>query len=234
MLAVMMGVVVAGSAFGADFTRYQVILDRKPFGEEAVVLPAQNVGPDGKPMPPPESFVKNLKMCAVTRHALTGRLQVGLVDSATKKNYFLNVGDSEDGITLVDADYDGEKALLRKGAEEVWLGMSDVTSMATGPAVLPVPSGAGRAAQPPGMTMPQPSAVPAPPPMPSRPDRGVRRRDLSAVVTNRPSGEVLAKHLEQYQMDLIRAGGTKGPPLPIPLTPEMDQQLVKEGVLPAQ
>jgi hypothetical protein len=44
----------------------------------------------------------------------------------------------------------------------------------------------------------------------------------------------LQNHLEQYQMDLIRAGGEKGPPLPMELTPEMDDQLVKEGVLPPQ
>ncbi len=35
--------------------------------------------------------------------------------------------------------------------------------------------------------------------------------------------------LRQYQMDLIRKGRA---PLPIPLTQEMDEQLVKEGVLP--
>jgi hypothetical protein len=48
------------------------------------------------------------------------------------------------------------------------------------------------------------------------------------------TGEALQNHLEQYQMDLIRAGGEKGPPLPMELTPEMDDQLVKEGVLPPQ
>jgi len=40
------------------------------------------------------------------------------------------------------------------------------------------------------------------------------------------------KHLEQYQKELIQAGGEKGPPLPMPVTPEMDAPLVKEGVLP--
>jgi hypothetical protein len=38
-------------------------------------------------------------------------------------------------------------------------------------------------------------------------------------------------------MELIRAaakGESKGPPLPIPLTPEEDKQLVDEGVLPPQ
>ena len=39
--------------------------------------------------------------------------------------------------------------------------------------------------------------------------------------------------LRAYQMDLIRASGAKGPPLPIPVSPEIDAQHVKEGVLPA-
>lgn len=56
----------------------------------------------------------------------------------------------------------------------------------------------------------------------------------TAASTNAPhlTGEEQRKFLEQYQMDIIRAGGAKGPPLPIQLTPEMDAQLVKEGVLP--
>jgi len=37
--------------------------------------------------------------------------------------------------------------------------------------------------------------------------------------------------LQEYQKELIRSGQT---PLPIPLTPETDQALVDEGVLPAQ
>ena len=47
-------------------------------------------------------------------------------------------------------------------------------------------------------------------------------------------GEELQKHLKQYQMDLIRAQGELGPALPLELTPEEDDQLVKEGFLPAQ
>jgi hypothetical protein len=42
----------------------------------------------------------------------------------------------------------------------------------------------------------------------------------------------LERKLQEYQMDLIRQGKT---PLPmVPLTPEMDAQLVEEGVLPPQ
>ncbi len=45
----------------------------------------------------------------------------------------------------------------------------------------------------------------------------------------KPNREQLKKYLQEYQMDLIRKGNA---PLPMPLTPEMDAQLVEEGVLP--
>ena len=288
----------SASLCAADFTRYQVILDRMPFGVEAPPAPPPGQGPNDKPLPPADSFTKTLKMCAVTRHALTGRLQVGLVDTVTKKNYFLAVGDTEDGITVVDADYDGESALLRKGDQESRLAMSDVASMtaASVPSVGPGiagfgpgganPGGIGRPAFPPGLmagrppvmsgagetpnriaagsgpTMGAPSRLPTPfaarnpgvstavpsalaitPGTTTAPasstDRFTAERDAVMAarrarmgVTNTLSGDALQQHLQQYQMDLIRAGGTKGPPLPIQWTPEMDQQLVKEGVLP--
>ena len=44
-----------------------------------------------------------------------------------------------------------------------------------------------------------------------------------------PLSEETVRKLRDYQMDLIRSGKA---PLPIPLTEEMDAQLVKEGVLP--
>jgi hypothetical protein len=48
------------------------------------------------------------------------------------------------------------------------------------------------------------------------------------------SDEERRRKIMDYQMDLIRSRGKKGPPLPIPLTKEMDDQLVAEGVLPPQ
>jgi hypothetical protein len=45
------------------------------------------------------------------------------------------------------------------------------------------------------------------------------------------SDEELAQMLQDYQKDLLRTGQT---PLPIPLTPETDRQLVEEGILPPQ
>ena len=197
------------------FERYEVILSRMPFGAEPALLPG---GAAGQPVPPEESFAKNLKMCAVTRNFINGKPQVGLVDAASKKNYFLAVGEEQDGILVVEADYEGERARLRKGAEDVWIQMSDAKTMVT--IAQAPPTGARGAAWVPGGARSSPNAR-----------RGVVVRE-SKIEAPLLTGEALTKHLESYQMDLIRAGGEKGPPLPMELTPAMDAQLVKEGVLP--
>ena len=43
--------------------------------------------------------------------------------------------------------------------------------------------------------------------------------------------EELQAHLHEKQMEAIRSGK---PPLPVPLTREMDDMLVEEGILPSQ
>jgi hypothetical protein len=308
-----------------SFERYQVILNRLPFGAESVGQSGPGSG--APPGPPPESFTKTIKMCAMTQQHLTGKLQVGLVDTATKKNYFLKVGDEEDGIRLVEVNYEADKALLRKGTEEVWIGMTDGGAIAVAsagprlgatPAGLPPPMGmapstadastapgmapAGTAATSPGQPGLTPSArerlatmrarraesqvpglaatpqlgaatVPAAGSgrttssviMPvgtaasvvttpgnttltmtpgATPTMSAQEKEKAEVLEQRrrliqPSAisatnQTLAQRLQNYQMDLIRAGGAKGPPLPIQLTPEADSQLVEEGVLPPQ
>lgn len=211
-----------------SFARYQIILDRMPFGAEPPPPPPPSQ-PAAPPAPPPESVFKNIKMCAITRNDITGKVQVGLTDSAAKKNYFLTVGDTEDGIALLAADYEAEKAKLSKDGAELWIAMSDAAT-----ATAAVPSAA--TVQPPARIVPSPkNPVDRVVTMASRgnaPDPNLRRRDTAAR-TNLTS-EVVAQKLQEYQMELIRSGGQKGPPLPMQLTPEMDAQLVKEGVLPPQ
>lgn len=175
-----------------------------PFGDEAAAAAAAAAVAVAT-QPVPESFAKNLKMCAITRNRFNGKIQVGILNTATKKNYFLYEGDVEDGLELLQADYEGEKALLRKDAEEVWMDMNAATIVvASAPAAAaPAVAYSRRGVVPP----------PAPPVQP--------------IYT----GEALETHLKEYQMELIRAGGEKGPPLPMELTPEMDAKLVEEGVL---
>ena len=196
-----------------SFERYGIILTRMPFGDEAAAaaLAAAADAAKAASVAAAESFAKNLKMCAITRNRFTDRVQVGLLDTVTKKSYFMYEGDKEDGMELVVADYEKERAMLKKDGEEAWMDMN-AAATGTSPGTAAAPVVKGPVAWPVARrdVVPQPTALPKP----------------------RFTGEALEKHLKEYQMDLIRAGGEKGPPLPMELTPEMDSQLVKEGVLP--
>ena len=65
-------------------------------------------------------------------------------------------------------------------------------------------------------------------PLPAKPVAPAPKPKLSSAEEQRRREEVRA-NLQDYQMEVIRSGM---PPLPIPLTQEMDDQLVAEGVLP--
>lgn len=226
----MMGAVVLAMAAPArgdvrlSFDPYKVILARRPFGAPPAV-------PTGDPVPAPpsreKSFVKDLRMCAIQE---TGAgLRVGLVDIKQNRSYFLRVGESEDGIDLVEADFQREGALLRRGMEQYWIYMDD--SLPEQPTASGLPAGA--------------RSVGGRSPSPDRPAGGrdasmerlkKRQRELEEEERSREKaeeqtlrGEDLEDHLQAYQMEVIRQGLV---PLPIPLTEEMDDQLVAEGVLP--
>jgi len=222
----------------SDFARYQAILDRQPFGASAEAAGGPSVVELPTPSAPP--FVKDLRMCFI-RESANG-LRVGLVDIAGNppKTYMLWIGDEQDGLTLVDADYEMGAALLRKGDQEHWIyidggpGRATPGTASAGPSTGPstgpsvgVSGAAGGGAEIPGVGE-------------SYKERLIKRRLAVRVKTAPelpPETPVLTDQeksqvLQDYQMELIRAGGELGPPLPIALTPAMDQQLVAEGVLP--
>ncbi len=200
----------AGMAWGdapVSFERYQVILDRKPFGTAPV-----------EPEPPPvvispeQSFARTIRMSALVEQD-DGTLQVGLFDSATGKSFFLTEGQSEFDIELVVADYETEEATIRKGSEMAVIKLSGGT-------VQPLT----QQQQQERLNAPRSQRM-------SYAERRAERERQRQEPPPQPkyTGDELEKHLKEYQMEVIRQGL---PPLPIPLTPEMDDQLVSEGVLP--
>lgn len=201
-----MAAILPGLGDKPEFSKYQVILDRKPFG----AAPPPEVAP---PVITPEnSFAKSLRMCALLED--DNGIRIGLIDQSNNKNFFLSVGQTEENIELVSANYQEEEAVLRKGSEmaviKLQSGEIQPLSPAEQQARLNPPQGR-RPSYAERRMMRQQQRQPEPPPQPKY------------------TGAELEKHLEEYQMDVIRQGL---PPLPIPLTPEMDQQLVNEGVLP--
>lgn len=215
----------------ADFSRYEVILNRRPFGEPpATEMIAAAPAPD----PTGPSFADSLRIVALTYSQ--GDVRVGLVDSKTTppKTYFLFIGETQDGIEVVSASYEEEQVVLRKDGNERTL------SMAQGGRVVESVRTPGRLAASghPGLAS---AAQAGRPPQPG--ERKVTRRILSPgrqlrieeenrrlEVVPDLDGQVLEKHLQEYNMEAIRSGM---PPLPIALTEEQDAQLVNEGLLPS-
>lgn len=259
------------------FDRYGVILERKPFGEETV--PMAIADPTKPILPPDQTFTAKYKMVAVTRND-SGTIQVGLVDLKSNRSFMLGIGDSVDGVEVVDADYVAERARLRRPPEDYWVSMkggSNQYEFARAdalPVSVPVTI---KAATPPTRPTPQRSSYAAR--RQSREESRIRQelerlqteeaRKVKDAKPGKPGASVASLRagktkgseeaptalvqslldklgsgedaemtpeevnglLQEYQKELIRAGQT---PLPIPLSPETDRQLVEEGILPPQ
>ncbi len=189
------------------FQKYQVIIDRKPFG---AAPPPQNNAPVVN-VPKADSFAKSLRLSMIIE-ADDGEMRVGFVDNRTSKSYSLMAGESEDGIELVTASFEDEEAILKSGQEM---------------ALLKLASGEFEE-----ITQEEGEArIEAARNRPSYAERRRMRQQREAQPPPEPkyTGEELSRHLFEYQMEVIRQGL---PPLPIPLTQEQDDQLVAEGVLP--
>jgi hypothetical protein len=190
-----------------DFSHYELILERKPFGEP----PAGPVDPR-PPVAETDSFARAIRLSAL--YEIAGEIRVGLIDEQSKENFFLGIGETHNGIELVSASFEEEEAVLRRGAE-----MAVINLQEGRPQTVPA------ADQPRRVSDAQRSYI----------DRrrarqeAAERRQAPPPTEPRLTGEALQAHLQEYQMEVIRQGL---PPLPIPLTPEMDQRLVEEGVLP--
>ncbi|MEI6563121.1 MAG: hypothetical protein WCO42_02300 [bacterium] len=256
------------------FDRYVIIVDRKPFGVESLPPPPVEL----PKIPPEQSFTSKYKMVAVTRDD-NGVLQVGLVDIKTKQSVMLGIGDSVEGVEVVEADYIKERARLRRDPEDYWVSMAGGSnSFEVVGKELPVQTQVVvTQAEPSAMTTrkaPQRSSYAARREARFRkelqqlqaaealmardskktevtsvasvragrakPDAEAKEQQLSAtgkallrLLNTSDESDMTAEEintlLQDYQKELIRSGQT---PLPIPLTPETDQQLVNEGFLP--
>lgn len=111
LLALLVG--GAGPVFSAitshEFSRYQVILDKKPFGE---VTPSEAVQPQAALG---DIITKEVEMKSIIDEG--NAIRVGWLDKKTSKSFSLIVGEIYEGLQLVSVDYDKEEAVVKKGAE---------------------------------------------------------------------------------------------------------------------
>ncbi len=217
---------VLAETVALSFDRYEGILVRKPFGD----LPPP-VTPPAPPPPKPPEIPKSYRLCSIVQED-DGTLKVGLIDLRTQKAVVLSPGGpAENGLQVLEASYDKETATLQLGDEV------QILELKSGTATQVTPGQTAPAA--PALAAP-PTTHMTPPPQPPSPgmsyaerrrQRLLEQQEPPAAPQPKYTGQALQKHLQDYQMEVIRQGL---PPLPIPLTPEQDSQLVKEGVLPPQ
>jgi len=184
------------------FSPYQIIIDKHPFGEEP---PGEN---EAKEVPIQQSFAKNFRLSML--YEGSNGIRVGFVDgSQNDKSYILSVGETVGGIELVEADIAADEAILKKGNEIVLFKLKE------DPTVVPTKKRKSRTSTYAERRKAQQKKA--------EEERKAREEEHPPL-----TGEELRQHLEAVQMDAIRTGK---PPLPMKLTPEMDRQLVSEGVL---
>ena len=205
-----------------DFSRYDIILSRMPFGEPPPAPVVVTPKPTGLA---PNSPARNLRMCGMTDGpdglvTYVVNIKPGKDDPVSY--YSVAMGEPDNGLDLLDADYESGTARFSFNGEEFDLPMD---GGAPGVAAAVPPTAAVKTASSKTATK-----------RPSFRDRLKKKRREEEIArrlreqeANKMTKEQLNKHLQDYQMDVIRQGL---PPLPMPLTREMDDKLVAEGVLP--
>ena len=137
-------IVVVGFAFaeGQPFSRYETIINRKPFGPEP-----ENFDPDAAPgsesatsageggeMTPEQRSAEEQQLASSVRVSIlnvtpAGVVKVGFTDSTAKppENYYLKVGASQNGWTVKAADPATESVTLEKGGVEVTVKLGEAS-----------------------------------------------------------------------------------------------------------
>lgn len=215
---------VLGGAWGdTEYSRerYDVIVDRAPFGVEDMdeVIVQQSAQEAAASAAAAKAAEKELRLCFLLESE-SGEIRAGFENKAAKandpKSIMLMVGESFRGMKLLSIDLANSRATLDRAGTKVTFELAKSTdSKASQQKPAPTPSrprlGSGFRRTPPRQTPQKPEE-----PQLSPEEQAQKREEVR-------------ENLRQYQMEVIRAGM---PPLPIPLTQEMDDQLVSEGVLP--
>ncbi|MEI6892984.1 MAG: hypothetical protein V5783_12570 [Pontiella sp.] len=212
-LLVVAGTMVAG-AMDYQRERYDVIIERSPFGEDPSLARQQDldemknakVAADAA-----KKMEKEMRLCYLLE-AETGDIRAGFqnlkAQTGEPKSIMLRVGESFNGMKLSSVNMEENSATLAINGKKVTFELA--TASAAPAAKVAAPSarrfGGGFRSAP--VKEPQPELTAE--------EKKIKR----AALTER---------LRHAQMEILRKGQ---PALPIALTQEMDDQLVAEGILP--
>ncbi|VGO22875.1 hypothetical protein [Pontiella sulfatireligans] len=218
MLVAVFAAVFASDAAQYNRERYEVIVDRSPFGADplaaaAKATNAKNAKDAAAAAAAAKAMEKELRLCFLLESE-TGEVRAGFQNLKAKpgdpKSVMLRVGENFRGMKLENIDLGNSSATLLSNGKSLKFELAKAVAAKAAPAAKPQPRRIGggfrRQAEP--KKEPEPKLSP---------EEEAKRR------------EEVRENLRQYQMEVIRAGM---PPLPIPLTEDMDSQLVAEGILP--
>ena len=195
--------------------RYNVILDRSPFGSDPL---SSVTAPDAsaKERATAAALEKAYRLSFLFETEL-GEIRAGFQNLKPKQgepaSSVIRVGESFMGMKLKTIDMVNSEATLEHNGQPITFQLTKQPEQpkasvrsSTQPARR---FGGGFRSREPAKSAPTPKLSPE--------EQKLRREEIR-------------KNLQDYQMEVIRTGM---PPLPVPLTKEMDDQLVAEGVLPA-
>lgn len=219
IILILATLVVSVGAVEYKRERYNVIVERSPFGENLIIAPetALDEKAEAEAMKLASQMEKEIRLCYLLETE-AGEVRAGFenlkAQAGDPRSIMLMVGENFNGMKLIEVDILASTATLELNGKPVSFELKNATpAPAKEAAVPPRKFGSGfRRRQP-------PKEVKKPKEPELTPEEVAERRK-----------EVRAR-LENYQMEAIRQGM---PPLPVPLTEEMDAQLVEEGILPPQ
>jgi len=214
---------IAGHCLGQEKyarDRYELIVERSPFGAEPVNISTEQDANS----PQVRQAQQELRLCFLMQSDISGEVRAGFQNlKAAKgdpKSVILMEGESFRSMKLVDIDLEGSTATLEYNGAPVTFELAKSKTPAPTPA-------ARRRTTPPTQPTRRFGGGFRSRTQPEAPEQQ-EEEELTPEEREERIAEIRAK-LQDQQMEIIRQGQ---PPLPIQLTPEQDDQLVAEGVLP--
>ncbi|MDF7823821.1 hypothetical protein P4B35_07335 [Pontiellaceae bacterium B12227] len=218
-MLIVAGVMAAG-AMEYNRERYDLIVERSPFGEDPLAArqaeldEKQSAKDAAEATAAAKKMEKEMRLCYLLE-AESGDIRAGFQNLKARpgdpKSIMLKVGESFNGMKLSSISIDDNSATLSINGKKVTfeLAKAKAAPAAKTPAQPARRFGGGFRAKP-------ATPVKEPEPELTAEEMAIKRAEIT-------------ERLRHAQMDIIRKGQ---PPLPIPLTQDMDDQLVAEGILP--
>lgn len=224
--------------------QYQPIIDAKPFGDMAKETETDTVAL-AEQQKQKEEIAQKFRMCGITDMP-DGTRKIAFLDETTgaMASYLLGEGETQNGFTLITADYDREYATLSKDGLTFTLGLGK--GLIDTPADTETLATAEAPAAPKAETAPAPKTAVAKQVKPAK-EGSFRSRLLKrrAAQQQAEENEKMALQLRVATMEAERVQANRraqierikqglAPTQPIQLTPEEDAELEAAGVFKSE